>query len=62
MSKKNNVYDTQKIDPNSIPVRDNLMVDIINGVTKGGPHTDRRKERNKYSCRGTGGCYYRDDD
>lgn len=62
MSKKNKVYDTQKIDPNTIPVRDNLMVDIINGVTKSGPHTDKRKERNKYSCRATGGCYYRDDE
>lgn len=61
MAKKKIVEDIT-IDPNTIPVRDHLMVDLINGVTKGGPHKDKRRESNKYSCRGTGGCYYRGDD
>lgn len=60
MAKKKNVVDT--IDPNTIRVRDSLMVELINGATKSGVHTDKRKESNKYSCRGTGGCYYRGDD
>jgi hypothetical protein len=40
-----------KIDPNQIPVRDNLMVEIICGATKSGIHVDRKKHKNRNSCR-----------
>jgi hypothetical protein len=33
------------------PVRDPLMVLLINGATKGGAHADRKKQDNKYKCR-----------
>lgn len=39
------------IDPNDIPVRDTLMIDIINGVTKAAVHVDRKREQNRKACR-----------
>ena len=35
-----------------IKTRDYLLVGIILGKTKGGAHTDRRKEANRKACRG----------
>lgn len=31
--------------------RDHAMVALINGATKGGAYTDRRKENNRRACR-----------
>jgi len=41
----------ETIDPNNIRVRDYLLLQIIQGVTKAGIHRDNRKYRNKYKCR-----------
>jgi hypothetical protein len=49
------------IDPNKIKTRDWYMVLIINGATKGGVIPDRRKDRNKYSCRGRQGRWSGED-
>lgn len=38
--------------PGYIPVRDELMVALINGATKSGTHTDRKKEASRKACRG----------
>lgn len=32
-------------------VRDDLLVDLINGATKAGVETDRKKEESKRKCR-----------
>lgn len=40
-----------KIDPNTIKSRDPLVVQLINGVTKGGVHKDQRREQNRTACR-----------
>jgi hypothetical protein len=40
-----------KIKTNELKTRDHLMVKVINGATKGGPHKDRRKEQDKTACR-----------
>jgi hypothetical protein len=40
-----------KINPNQIKTRDWAMVQIIQGVTKAGVQTDKRKARNKKACR-----------
>lgn len=34
------------------PVRDYLLVALINGATKGGIHKDKKKERSRKACRG----------
>lgn len=39
------------IDPNEIKVRDPLMVQIINGITKAGYHENKKKRASKYACR-----------
>jgi hypothetical protein len=39
------------IDPNQIPVRDELMVELICGATKSGIHVDRKKRANRDTCR-----------
>lgn len=36
-----------------LKTRDHLMVKVINGATKAGVHTDRKKQADKYACRGT---------
>jgi hypothetical protein len=48
-SNQENVIAT--IDPNEIRVRDQLMVQIINGVTKAGYHENKKKRASKYACR-----------
>lgn len=40
------------IDPNEIPVRDELLLAIINGATKAAVHKDRKKQTSKDACRG----------
>lgn len=40
-----------KIDPNTIKTRDSLLVEIIKGITKSGPHKDRKKDANRRKCR-----------
>ena len=40
------------IDPNEIPTRDPLMVEIINGITKAGVQPDQKKEKARKRCRG----------
>ena len=40
-----------KINPNQIPVRDSLMVELICGATKSGIHIDRKKRANRDACR-----------
>lgn len=40
-----------KLDPNSIAIRDEAMVKLINGATKSGVHQDRRREANRKACR-----------
>lgn len=42
-----------KINPNNLKVRDNLIVALISGVTKSGVFKDRRKEQNRRACRGS---------
>lgn len=39
------------IDPNEIPVRDELVMRLILGATKSGIQVDRKKKENKESCR-----------
>ena len=39
------------IDPNEVKTRDYNMLLIIGGATKSGAHQDKRKQRNKNSCR-----------
>lgn len=54
MSKKNKNKKNEKkmvIDPNEIKVRDELLMALINGVTKGGVQKDRKKEQDKKKCR-----------
>ena len=41
-----------RIDPNRVKTRDPLMVRLIQGATKAGVQTDRRKAQNKAACRG----------
>ena len=40
-----------KIDVNSLPVRDPLIVALIRGATKAGIHVDQRKKADKKACR-----------
>jgi len=40
-----------KVNPNEIKTRDHLMVELINGATKAGVHKDKRREKNKKTCR-----------
>lgn len=39
------------IDPNEIRVRDELLMALINGATKGGVQKDKKKESSKKKCR-----------
>ena len=39
------------IDPNEIRVRDELLMALINGATKGGVQKDKKKEDSKKKCR-----------
>lgn len=39
------------INPNRIRTRDLVLVALINGATKGGPHIDRKKLAARRSCR-----------
>lgn len=41
-----------KVNPNKIRSRDELIVRLINGATKGGVYRDRKKDTNKYQARG----------
>jgi hypothetical protein len=41
----------EKIDPNQLKTRDHLLVLLITGTTKAGPHRDERKEANRKACR-----------
>jgi hypothetical protein len=41
----------QRINPNTIRVRDLALVRLINGATKGGAHVDRRREQARRACR-----------
>lgn len=41
-----------KLDPNSLPARDYVLVALINGATKSGAHADRRKDASRRACRG----------
>jgi hypothetical protein len=43
--------ETQTIDPNRIPVRDYLLLALINGATKATIHRDKRREASKKACR-----------
>jgi hypothetical protein len=40
-----------KLDPNKLKTRNQLMVALINGVTKSGVQKDQRKEADKKACR-----------
>lgn len=40
-----------KINPNNLKTRDQLMVALIQGVTKAAVFKDRRKEANRRACR-----------
>lgn len=40
-----------RIEAARLKTRDHLMVRVINGVTKGGPHQDRKKEQDRTGCR-----------
>jgi hypothetical protein len=39
------------IDPNEIRGRDELLMHLINGVTKSGVHKNHKKHNNKNECR-----------
>jgi hypothetical protein len=52
MSKKKNKQPAKAFLPGWIPVRDPLIVALINGATKGGIQKDRKKEANRKACRG----------
>jgi hypothetical protein len=52
----------RKVKQPRIKTRDYLMVDIINGVTKGGAHMDIRKQGDKYRCRGPPNTYWGDEE
>lgn len=43
--------DVMKLDPNKLKTRNQLMVALINGVTKSGVQKDQRKEAAKKACR-----------
>lgn len=51
MARTNKDKKVKHINPNEIKTRDWYMVLIIQGVTKGGVIPDKRKQKNKYSCR-----------
>lgn len=40
-----------KIDPNQMKVRDELLKQLILGVTKSGVQPDQKKERDRNKCR-----------
>ena len=40
-----------KIDPNQMKVRDQLLKQLVLGMTKSGVQPDQKKERNKNECR-----------
>lgn len=39
------------INPNQIRTRDLVLVALINGATKGGPHVDHKKAAARRACR-----------
>lgn len=48
MSKKD---EKVTIDPNEIKIRDELLMALINGATKGGVQKDQKKENSRKKCR-----------
>jgi hypothetical protein len=52
MSRSRNTAKVGTINPNTIRVRDPLMVALIRGVTKSGVAVDRRREASRKACRG----------
>jgi hypothetical protein len=52
MAKKKKNKNPPTTIPAYTPVRDELMVLLINGATKSGTHKDRKKEANCKACRG----------